>query len=151
MTLDTVTQIQAHLLAHQYEGLIKGPVPGTAMNIIPLGPPGPEGHQAQRLQSERGMMVQLSTGDMLRAAVASAASSAQGQGIMEKGELVPDELMVGLIIEDRIAVSRIAAKGFILDGFRAPRRRPGRSTGCWRQARLKKLDRVVEMEVDEKA
>ena len=93
-------------------------------------------------------MVQLSTGDMLRAAVASGSElGKKAKGIMEKGELVPDELMVGLI-QDRIAQPD-AAKGFILTASRAPRPRPRRSTRCWRKAR-KKLDRVVEMEVDER-
>ena len=61
-------------------------------------------------------MVQLSTGDMLRAAVASGSDVGQkAKGIMERGELVPDEIMVGLI-EDRIGQPD-CAKGFILDGF----------------------------------
>ena len=73
------------------------------MNIILLGPPGAgKGTQAQRLQTDVGL-IQLSTGDMLRAAVKSGSPlGQQAKGIMDAGKLVPDELMVGLI-EDRIA------------------------------------------------
>jgi adenylate kinase len=119
------------------------------MNIILLGPPGAgKGTQAQRLQAEKGM-VQLSTGDMLRAAVASGSElGKKAKGIMEKGELVPDSLMVGLI-QDRIAQPD-AAKGFILDGF--PRTEAqAKALDEMLSKAGKKLDRVVEMEVDEMA
>ena len=119
------------------------------MNIILLGPPGAgKGTQAQRLQRERGL-VQLSTGDMLRAAVASGSElGKKAKDIMNRGELVPDALMVGLI-EDRIAQPD-AAKGFILDGF--PRTEAQAKALDQMLAKTgKKLDRVVEMEVDEKA
>ena len=119
------------------------------MNIILLGPPGAgKGTQAQKLQTDVGL-IQLSTGDMLRAAVKSgSALGQQAKGIMDAGKLVPDELMVGLI-EDRIAQPD-AAKGFILDGF--PRTEAQAEALDKMLARSgKKLDRVVEMEVDEKA
>lgn len=86
------------------------------MNLVMLGAPGAgKGTQAKRLEDMRGL-VQLSTGDMLRAAVSAGTKlGRQAGGIMERGELVPDELVIGLISE-RMDQDEGGA-GFILDGF----------------------------------
>jgi adenylate kinase len=117
------------------------------VKIILLGPPGAgKGTQAQRLQDEFGLR-QLSTGDMLRAAVASGSElGLKAKGIMERGELVPDDLMVGLI-ETRIGEPD-CAKGFILDGF--PRTvAQAEALDAMLGSRKTALDRVIEMQVDE--
>ena len=151
VTMDTVAQVQGHLLAHQYEGLIKKveAAGAAAMRLILLGPPGAgKGTQAQRLVAKHGI-VQLSTGDMLRAAVkAGTPVGLRAKDIMERGELVPDEVVVG---DHRRPHRRSPTprNGFILDGFPRTVPQARRSTRCWRR-RACKLDAVIELKVDER-
>lgn len=115
-------------------------------NIILLGPPGAgKGTQAARLEKERGM-IQLSTGDMLRAAVAAGTPvGLKAKAIMERGELVSDAIVSALIGE---RLDEASEAGAIFDGF--PR------TGHQAEAleillaqRGRKLDHVIELVVDE--
>jgi len=119
------------------------------MRLILLGPPGAgKGTQAQRLITRHGI-VQLSTGDMLRAAVAAQTPiGIKAQGIMASGGLVPDEIVIG-IISDRLDQPD-AANGFILDGF--PRTVPQAEAldALLKQKRIA-LDAVIELRVNEGA
>ena len=117
------------------------------MRLILLGPPGAgKGTQAQRLVAKR-RIVQLSTGDMLRAAVAAASPvGLRAKSIMDRGELVPDDVVVA-IIADRIDQPD-ARRGFVLDGF--PRTVPqAQALNRLLAERGLKLDGVIEIKVDE--
>jgi adenylate kinase len=119
------------------------------VNIILLGPPGAgKGTQAARLEQERGMR-QLSTGDMLRAAVkAGTAIGQQAKAVMDAGQLVSDEIVTGLIAEQ--LDSPATAKGAIFDGY--PRTQvQALSLDALLASRGKQLHAVVELGVDEDA
>ena len=119
------------------------------MNIILLGPPGAgKGTQATRLVDSRGM-VQLSTGDMLRAAVkAGTPIGLKAKAVMEAGELVSDEIVSGIIGE---ALDALAPEtGVIFDGY--PRTEAqAHSLDSILSDRNRTLDHVIELEVDEDA
>jgi adenylate kinase len=118
------------------------------VNIILLGPPGAgKGTQAQRLMASRGM-VQLSTGDMLRAAVkAGSPVGLQAKAVMDAGELVSDDIVSALIGE---RLDQGVGGGAIFDGY--PRTAAqAASLDSLLEARGMTLDHVIELEVDEAA
>ncbi|MBA4325638.1 MAG: adenylate kinase [Rhodobacter sp.] len=117
-------------------------------NIILLGPPGAgKGTQAKRLEEARGM-VQLSTGDMLKEAIAKGTDLGRRvEGIMARGELVTDEIVIGLI---EARMSDGARGGFIFDGF--PRTlKQADALGELLSRTGQSLDAVIEMQVDDAA
>lgn len=119
------------------------------MNIILLGPPGAgKGTQASKLVADRGM-VQLSTGDMLRAAVkAGTPIGLKAKAVMDAGELVSDEIVSGLIGEKLDSMA--PGEGAIFDGY--PRTEAqARSLDEILASRGRSLDHVIELEVDEDA
>lgn len=117
------------------------------MNLVLFGPPASgKGTQAKRLVSERGM-VQLSTGDMLRAAIAAGSPlGKQVEPILAAGQLVPDAIVVGLIEEQMPRAE--AAGGAIFDGF--PRNvAQAQALDAMLEARGARIDQVVRLKVDD--
>jgi len=118
------------------------------MNIILLGPPGAgKGTQARHLVETRGM-VQLSTGDMLRAAKDSGSEMGKVVAdVMARGALVTDEIVIGLIREQ---LNTVKANGFIFDGFPRTLAQADALTQLLTNEG-ESLDAVIEMEVDDRA
>ena len=115
-----------------------------------MGPPGcGKGTQAQRLQGKYGM-VHLSTGDMLRAAAAAGAEMGlRAKAILDRGDLVPDDMVVGIIV-DRIEDTDIREKGFILDGFPRTVIQAEKLDEVLAEKRIE-IHHIIEMRVDEAA
>ncbi len=118
------------------------------MNLVIFGPPGSgKGTQAKILQEKRGWP-QLSTGDMLRAAITAGTDLGKKcKAIMEKGELVPDDVVIGIISERYDQPD--CTGGAIFDGF--PRTIPqARALDQMLKLRNKEIDLVIELKVDDK-
>ena len=119
------------------------------MNLVLFGPPGAgKGTQSKILQEKRGLP-QLSTGDMLREAIASgSALGKQCKALMDRGELVSDEIVVGIIAERYDQPD--CANGAVFDGFPRTIAQAEALDGML-AARAKKIDRVIALTVDDSA
>ncbi|NQV80471.1 MAG: adenylate kinase [Alphaproteobacteria bacterium] len=115
------------------------------MNLIILGPPGAgKGTQAQLLERDRGF-IQLSTGDMLRAAQGTDLGE-KAKAIMDRGELVPDDVMVQIIANK---LDEIGDRPFILDGF--PRTQgQAEALDALLTEKHKQLSHVIQLSIDDK-
>ncbi|MGA7675336.1 MAG: adenylate kinase [Rhizomicrobium sp.] len=117
------------------------------MNLVLFGPPGSgKGTQAKTLQESRALP-QLSTGDMLRAAIAAGTELGKKcKAIMDSGDLVPDEIVIGIIAERYDQPD--CAKGAVFDGF--PRTIPqAEALDAMLKARGRRIDLVIELKVDD--
>jgi len=118
------------------------------MNLILLGPPGAgKGTQAKRLEERHGL-VQLATGDMLRAEIqAGTPLGREAQPILAKGQYVPDEIMIGMI-HDELETNVECKNGFILDGFPRTVVQAERLDSML-ASRGGKLDHAIQLEIDD--
>jgi adenylate kinase len=117
------------------------------LNLVLFGPPGSgKGTQAKTLQESRALP-QLSTGDMLRAAIAAGTELGKKcKAIMDSGDLVPDEIVIGIIAERYDQPD--CAKGAVFDGF--PRTIPqAEALDAMLKARGRRIDLVIELKVDD--
>jgi adenylate kinase family enzyme len=154
VTMDTVAQIQSHLLAHQYEGLIKKSKlrgrRGMKMNLICWGrrrrgrAPRPSGWSDEPWHGPA-----LDRRHAARGHGLGQRDRQAGQGVMEAGKLVSDDIVVGMI-EERIAQPDCAKGASSSTVSRARWPRPRRSTTCWERMGWK-LDGVIEMAVDDES